>query len=304
MLCNTEKPKPEPRVEHRQRALEGPPRLPASHWASAALCGLLPALALAAAGCRKLPEAPTELSELSTWLFQHLEDPDPDVLAVGLGNLQAFFEDQGIDEDLGDQAWEIQPLTDEHVADVDHPDRDPSSALPVGLVATSSFEPAEHATVVILPDQTPVEPASPNLYERSFLDPTDPSCFPDQGCEILRTDNRIRKENFIMSIEYTKLKDYRWSDVLRAEGDPQRGFIARSWFEEEFQGDQEATAIHQSYSIDVVLPDSDGETLRYVALWTEATMYGAGDDIIQSTMRGGLEDMLEATEVWLGEQPR
>ncbi len=259
---------------------------------------------LGMAGCRALPEAPTELSDLSTWLFQHFEDEDPAVLAVGLGNLQAHFEAQGVDQAFEDQAWALLPLTDEHVADVEHPDRDPSAALPVGLVAGTAFSPAAHAEVVILPDQTPVEPASPELYERSFLDPGDPACFPGQACPTLRTDNRIRKENLLMSIEYSKLKDYRWSEAWRTERQGEPCFIGRSWFEVEALGDQEATAIYQSYSIDVVLPDGAGGGLRYVALWTEASMYGASDDIIQSTMRAGLEDMLIATEAWLEEQSR
>lgn len=271
---------------------------------SAGRLPLLAASLLLVTGCGPLPEAPTELSELSTWLFQHFEDDDPTVLAVGLGNLQAFFETRGVDGDFDDQAWELQVLDTAHVADVDHPDRDPSDAVPVGLVAVSSFAPARHAEVVVLADQTPVEPASPQLYDRSFVDPTDPSCFLGGACSPLRTDNLIRKENLLMSIEYSKLKDYRWSELWRDDRVGELCIIGRSWFEEEALGDQEATAIHQSYSIDVILPDDDGGGLRYVALWTEATMYGAGDDIIQATMRDGLEEMLVATETWLGEQAR
>jgi len=261
-------------------------------------------MALAGTACASLPEAPTELSELSSWLFQNFEAEDPAVLAVGMGNLQAFFEDRQLDDPLEDQAWELTELTDEHVADVEHPDRTPEAALPVGLVALSNFSPSEHAQVILLVDQTPVEPASPDLYERGFLEPTDPSCFPDRTCATLRTDNHIRKENFVMSIEYSKHKDYRWSELLPEQRETEHGIIGRSWFEDEAMGEQEATAIHQSYSIDVILPYGGDGSLRYVALWTEASMYGAGDDIIQATMRDGLLDMLAATETWLGEQAR
>jgi hypothetical protein len=281
------------------------------HGSSAPRAGIVSRIPLAAVvliltgqGCASLPEAPTELSSLSTWLFRNFESEDPELLGVGLGNLQAFLEGRGVDDDYDDQAWEIAPLAEADVADVTHPDREPSAALPVGLVAVSAYPPAEHTRVVVLTDQTPVEPASPELYERSFLEPTDPACFPDQACDLLRTDNRIRKENLLMSIEYSKRKDYRHARVLRGDMDPQHGVIGRSWFEEEALGEQEATAIHQSYSIDVFLPDGAGGGWRYVALWTEASMYGAGDDIIQATMRDGLEDMLVATEAWLDGQAR
>jgi len=258
----------------------------------------------ACTACTSLPEAPTELSELSSWLFQNFEAEDPVVLAAGMGNLQAFFEAHLLDGRLEDQAWELTVLTDEHIVDVEHPDRDPAAAVPVGLVELSNFTPGAHAQVILLEDQTPVEPASPNLYERSFLEPTEPSCFLDRTCATLRTDNHIRKENLVMSIEYSKRKDYRWSELMREDRETEHGIIGRSWFEDQALGEQEATAIHQSYSIDVFLPHGDDGSMRYVALWTEASMYGMGDDIIQATMRDGLQDMLEATEGWLGEQSR
>ncbi len=260
------------------------------------------AIVLVGVGCRELPQAPTELSELSTWLFANFENEDDELLAVGLGNLAQFFDERGVDTDFEDQAWELERMTASDVQDVTHPDREPAAALPVGLVAPSAFAPADHARVVVLEDQTPVEPASPDLYDRSFLEPDDPSCFPPAECALLRTDNDIEKKNLLMSIRYTKRKDFRWSRVI-LDGEESEGFLARSWFEEEAWGEEEANAILQSYSIDVVLPHGDAGALRYLALWTEASMYGVGDDVILGMMQGGIEDVLVATEAWLEENP-
>ncbi len=255
-----------------------------------------------AAGCHGLPQAPTELSELSTWLFQNFETEEPEQLAVGLGNLLDVFEAQDIDADFGDQAWELARLDEDAVADVDHPDRDPAAALPVGLVARSAFPPADHARVVVLEDQTAVEPSSPDLYLRTFLEPSDPSCFPLGDCSMLRTDNDIEKSNLLMSIRYTKRKDFRWCDIHRDDGQLE-AILSRSWFEEEAWGDAQATAILQSYSLDVMLADGSGGGLRYLTLWTEADMYGAGDDVILDMMRDGIEDVLVATESWIEDNP-
>ncbi len=247
-------------------------------------------------GCRGLPEAPTELSELSAWLFQNFETEDPELLAAGLGNLQAFFEQAGIASDFDDQAWELARLQERDVADAEHPDRDPSDALPVGLVMASAFTPTEHAQVFLLADQTPVEPSSPEIYERSFIEPDDPSCFLGQSCDLIRSDNEIRKENLVFSIDYSKRKDYRWGEVA---GQP--AALGRSWMLESAWAEEEQNAIYQSYSIDVFLPHEQG-AIRYLALWSEASMLGAGDEVILALMRSGMEDILLATDAWLEDE--
>jgi hypothetical protein len=68
---------------------------------------------------------------------------------------------------------------------------------------------------------------------------------------------------------------------------------------EEALGDAEATAIHQSYSLDVFLPGENGGSMRYIAMWTEAEMYGLGGDVVVSLMRDGIQDVMLATEEWL-----
>ena len=255
------------------------------------LCALL-------AGCRPPPQAPTELSELSAWLFATFETEDSELLGEGLGNLREVFLSEGVDADFDDQAWTLTPLTAADVADVVHPDREVGAALPVGLAFVSTYAPAEQARVIVLPDQTPVEPSSPTLYERTFLDPEDPACFPPARCDLLRTDNLVRKENAVMDITYTKRKDFRWCEVPVAD-EVAPGILSRSWMPAEAQGEAEATAIYQSYSLDVFLPGEDGGSLRYIAMWTEAEMYGLGGDVVVSTMRGGIEDVMVATEEWL-----
>ncbi|MFH1467104.1 MAG: hypothetical protein ABIO70_22160 [Pseudomonadota bacterium] len=261
----------------------------------------LPVLAVLAAissSCRPLPQAPTELSELSSWLFFSFESEDPDLLTAGLGNLRDVFLAAGVDSDFEDQAWALTSLTAADVADVEHPDRDVGAALPVGLVFASAFAAADQARVVVLPDQTPVEPSSPGLYDRTFLEPEQPACFPPARCDLLRTDNLVRKENAFMSITYTKRKDFRWCEV-RTEDGVESGILARSWMPAEALGEAEATAIYQSYSLDVFLPGDDGGSLRYIAMWTEAEMYGLGGDVVVNIMRDGIEEVMLATEAWL-----
>ena len=44
-------------------------------------------------GCQPPPEAPTDLSDLSLYLFANFDDEDPLVLQAGVVNLLAFLED-------------------------------------------------------------------------------------------------------------------------------------------------------------------------------------------------------------------
>jgi len=251
-----------------------------------------------ASGCEPPPEAPTELSELSGYLFEHWEDEEDTARAQGLQNLYDFFRDVDLSQDYADLSYALDPLT-EDLIDVPHPGRDTSGQLPVGLVTGSAYRPATHAEVIILTDQSPVEPNSPDTYARTFTEPTDPSCFPGQGCDLVRSDNEIVKDNLIMTIPYDMAKDFRWVQIRIDEQDDW-AILGRSWCEEVAVGEQGNTSIDQSFSIDVFLPH-DGGGMRYMALWSESTVPGVEDDVIQGTIKLGMHQIFDATEEYLEE---
>ncbi len=255
----------------------------------AALCWL-------GSGCQPPEEAPTELNELSSFLFAHWEDEDDTLRAQGLQNLYAFFEDVDLSQGYNDLAYGLDPLTDEDI-DVPHPDADPEDQLPVGLVTPSAFTPAEHAEVIVLEDQTPVEPNSPDTYDRDFHDPSDPSCFPSRDCTVIRSLNDIVKDNAIMTIPYEMDKDFRWVPI-RLDDEDTWAILGRSWCEEPGYGDQGNTSIDQSYSIDVFLP-GEGGAIRYMALWSASTIPGVEEDVIQGTITFGMHQIFDATEEYL-----
>jgi len=257
---------------------------------------LLTALALAA--CDAPPEAPEELSDPSAYLFRNFESTEEGSLELGMGSLYEFLAG-----DIGDDgegvAYTVESLTADDVADVERPDRDPEDTQPVAVGVTSAFGPAKHAEVIILDDQTPVEPNSPDQYAREFTEPTDPSCFPGNDCDLLRTMNDIVKNNAFMTVPYMMHKDYRWVEVGEA-GSGEWGILGRSWCEEEAIGEQGNNEILQSYSIDVFFPH-DGGGIRYMALWSENTVPGFSDEQIQGTIEYGINQVFDATEEYLEE---
>ena len=247
-------------------------------------------------GCRP-PEAPTELSELGAYLYRNFEEPDPAWLQVGMQNLLLIFSDADLSVDYEERAFTLTPLTEADLEGIDRPDADPGEAQGIGLAGASAYPPTDHASLVILTDQTPISPSSPALYTRSFLEPEDPSCFPERQCDPLRTWNTFIKENALMSIPCEMHKDYRWVELADSPG--QWGVLGRSWFPWEAVGEQGQNTIHQSYSIDAFVPDGGG-TLHLQVIWSQTSVPGLGDDAIAGLVKYGMHQAFEASEAYLG----
>lgn len=264
---------------------------------------ILPVLLLWGGGgaCSPPPAAPDDLDSLSSWLFQNFEEEDTELVASGLVNLRSFFRTLDLTEGYQDRSFTLSDLTEEDVAGLERPDVDLAGTLPVALVTESGFTPTEHADVIVLPDQTPVEPNSPDQYAREFLDPEDESCFPGRSCDLLRTMNDIIKKNALMEIPYDMNKDYRWIDLAEADtGASGWSILARSWCQEEAVGEAGNNAIRQSFSVEVFLPE-DGGGIRYMGLWSEPEVAGFSDDQVVGTIKYGLHQIFEATEEYLEE---
>ncbi len=273
-------------------------------------CVRLPALLVAAAtalvGCKAPPEAPVELSELSAYLFSNWETEEQGVLEVGMYNLQQFFADMDLEQGYSDLSYQIENLTEDQLVEVNPPEgTDPGDCLGVGLVAGSAFSPDDHTQAIIQPDQTEMEPNSRDKYDRIFLDPEDPSCFPTRGCLVLRTNNDLIKDNAFMTIPYEMIKDFRWVelDELGEPGSGEWGVLARTWIEERGVGDSGNNTIEQSYSIDVFLPGVHGgwAAYRYMGLWSQSTGTTDDPDTIMGVTKFGIHQLFDETEEWLEE---
>ncbi len=252
-------------------------------------------LGLLAGGCKAPPDAPTELDELTVYLFRNWEAQEEGALEVGMFNLQALFAHMDLDVGHGDRSYQIQSLTSGDLGDITIPEgADPAVCLGLGLVAGSAFTPD---------DQTPVEPFAPEVYDRIFLEPSDPSCFPGRDCTVLRTNNVITKKNSMMEIPYEMIKDYRWVE-LSEDGVPGSGvwgILGRTWLEERGVGESGNNTIEQSYSIDVFLPGAHGgwAAYRYLGLWNETTGAVEDPEAVMALSLFGMDGMFDETEEWL-----
>jgi len=300
----------------------------------------LTASLIGAAGCRKAPpQADPEFSDALSYLFTSFES-DSANLAYAMRNLeeQVYL---GMDVDAEreqDRALQPEYLRNKDVADLEHPtDRDIANALPIAVAGASIHTIDDHMALQLAVDHKPWEPGSPNHYVRSFLEGED--CWGDRDCDLLRTDNELTKENFLMTVEYTFFKDFRWVDMNLPppsevpegeeainEGKERWAYVGRSWTPRSFEGDSGKAWIHQSFTIEIWIPrdgggfvrtkksenvdggewegdSTGGGVLRMLSLWTETEFKGlnVSDDTVVATVRKGIEDNFIAADDYLSE---
>jgi hypothetical protein len=286
-------------------------------------------LAMTTGGCRKAPpEASRAFSDAVRDLFREMESPEAVVANLILEVEQQIY--LGMDVEASspnDRALTPANLRAKDIVGLDHPGRDLSAALPVAVATVSAHSIEQHKSIQLLKTQVPVEPYSPEFYQRTFLEGDD--CWEQRNCDWLRTSNELTKENLLMTIDYFFPKDFRWVNLSSATGDtdPRWAYIARSWTTEVFAGRKDNAWIQQSYSIEVWVPrdgrgfsrtasdknndegtwtsDSNGDgLLRMVSLWSETEFDGLAvtDDQVAATTRSGIDRNFQAAEDYLDEQ--
>jgi len=247
------------------------------------------------------PEPPPELAEATALVFLHYDTTEPGVLEEHVGTLRGHLLDLDLSVGYEERCYTPADLTQEAIDTVTNPGRDPAETLPVALAMSSAFPPDDHANVIVMPTQTEVEPASPVQYDRAFVDPTNPSCFPGRDCLRLDTHNTILKDYLLLELLYEMPKSFRWVEV----GEPGSGewaIVGRAWLDQEWWDPDGALALLQSYSIDLFVP-VDGGGIRYMSLWPETFIDGLKepDEFILTTTAEGMNDMFVATEEYVAE---
>ncbi|MCO4746145.1 MAG: hypothetical protein KC912_15215 [Proteobacteria bacterium] len=296
--------------------------------------GVLVLAVLASVGCSKAPPpANPSFDDALSYTFRTFNGDEVDI-AYAMRQLETqIYLGMDVEADRErDRALSPSELSEDDVFDIDRPDRPLADAIPVSVATLSAHDPSPHAEIQMAVDQTPVEPYSPDYYDRTFLEGED--CFADRSCARMETRNDLIKDNALMTIPYWFYKDFRWvdlnlpdpEDVPEGEtavndGEPRWGIIAKSWTTETFAGENENAYIHQSFTIEVWVPrdgggfvrdgseqnadegewttdSTGGGTLRALALWTETEFDGlnVSDDVVAGTARKGIDDNFNAQE--------
>jgi hypothetical protein len=251
--------------------------------------------------CAKPPQAPAAMEELAGWFFTEWPSEDPAAMRSAVRQLYDCAAKVDVNaEDPLERAWVVGPVGREHVEGlVDH-SHDPANTFGVGEVFGSAHSIDDHLRVIEMPDQTPVEPSSPERFERTFID-GDPDCLRSGACETMRAHNDVHRKTALYEIEYEIEKEWRFVDVLDEDGQVvDRALAARSWnLDEASEG---AITILQGYALDVFLPSGDG-SIRMHLTWQETDIPGLDDEDMQGALVNGIEDLLSHQDAWMSENP-
>jgi len=247
------------------------------------------------------PEPPPELAEATALVFANFDTTDPGVLEEHVGTLRDHLLELDLSVDYEQRCYTPADLAQEAIDTVTNPGRDPADTLPVALAASSASRPEDHVHAIVMPSQIEVEPASPDQYDRAFLEPTDPACFADRSCLRLDTLNTILKDYLLLELLYEMPKSYRWIEIGET-GSGEWAIVGRAWIEQEWWDPDEVLALLQSYSLDLFVPTDSGG-IRYMSLWPETFIDGLEepDEFILTTTAEGMNEMFVATEDYVAE---
>jgi hypothetical protein len=238
--------------------------------------------------CEPPPEAPTDLSDLTLYLYENF-DTDLEALALGAPVMQDFLLAVDPDWDVADRAVTLPTLTFDRLGGAPETvGADPELQVPVAVMWTSRQPLQSHFLQNVDPNQICYDSSSSVYHHRTFI--TDPDCFADGSCDVLETVAEIRREEVIASFWY----DY-YTDVRRVQVDDQDVLISRGWMLEPAVSDGGDATFGQSYMLDVrmVHPEDPGKTLRFYGIWSSFDMVGVSDDLFSILIRNGIQDSFE-----------
>ncbi len=253
-------------------------------------------VALAGVGCKKTPEAPRNLDQLSHDVYLHYDDPS--ALAVDVGDmLDTVLDLVGSEE--AEKGFTLTDLSPDEVVAVDHPeDRDFSLLIGAAVMGFSTFPPADHAISMTESSQTWNDPHTYNRYDRVIVR-GDADAFAD-GSGRIDTENDIEKAGaFGVTIPYDLMKDFQW--VRTSAGD---AVIARSWVEEHGCSENGKNCVMSSFSLEFYYPDPNNASgaLRLTSTWIDLVTEADSlltEEYSLDLLVNGIYDIFENTDAHL-----
>ncbi|HHO50359.1 MAG TPA: hypothetical protein ENK18_05660 [Deltaproteobacteria bacterium] len=242
-------------------------------------------------GCARAPvEAPSEIGELGLFLFEHFEDPEPELIGAGWLNLAGFL--QGVDYSLSadERALTMPPLDGPSLGGLSIPEgAQAADQVPVAISGESLYPLDDQLQLMTDPNQTCIESSSTVWAGRTFS--TDVACFESGACERLETETEVRKDSFFAKVWYDQHKTYRRFEVEDSEGGVLELIAGRAWTDQVFEGDSGVNSWDQLFHLDVYLADGP-RTLRWFSMWSSLSVAGLGDDAYSNLVVNGLEEAL------------
>ena len=206
-------------------------------------------------GCSNPPQAPDDLETLLGYLFEHMDDDDPEALTIGLENLYVWFQDDA-QLQRAREGFLINNLPENAVARLDDKERSASGLEGITVATKSPFCSKALAGLLTWEDfGSTLDNFS--MYERVFR--SDPTCFGERLCNIVVADSHTRSAwAGIVEMESKYTIQFRWVQT-------QYGWmmLQRFWLKSPVDGDKFDVKMNANYYVGVIMDDG-GRSVRPV----------------------------------------
>lgn len=245
--------------------------------------------ALAAAGCKRPPEAPETLDELGVYLYEHHADDSDKFTHAGLENLDTWLGEH-IEETL--DGYEVRGLTQAVTDSLDGTARPVDGIFGVTVATTSphSVDASARALVQVDPDE--FAPDNYNSYEREYV--TDPGCFVARECLRLETDELFEG---VLALGVTSL-NHAYNEYLWVELDEGWSMIQRAWLVEPPVIELDWLRVDQQFYLNLLLPDGDG-SVHLQTTWMVADQDDLPENMVMNLTIEGMKKNAENLDAWL-----
>lgn len=211
--------------------------------------------------CKRPDPAPTELSDLAGFLFEHFDEEDPRSLEEGVVNLRAWLK-KNMDE--MEDGYEVRNI-EESVLDSVNPGRphdlENLGGASVAYVGEHKVDPI--ARTLLLAEQEEVFPGNYKSHDRTYL--TDETCFMPKECDFVDTDNVVEANYVIINVNTHSQAQYRWVEYEK----DQYAFLHRTWLVDEAEASVDWVDIKEQIYLGVTMPWT-GTSVRLGTTWISA----------------------------------
>jgi hypothetical protein len=263
---------------------------------------VLPLIALGLLGCKRPPEAPAELSELCSYVFEHMGDEDDEALAAGVENLAAWFSANGLeDPEEGFEVSQISVETAYALPDIDLSELS-QEEFAEGLVGAAVVNQHGHslddlAFAIVEADQELVFPDDYKEFERTWL--SDMDCFMDHSCELVEALNYSEASYAgILNVKSENHAQWRW-----VETENRAALVHRAWLTGPADISPALATIPAEFFTTVTMELDDGTMVRMQTVWFVALLATVeANAFLLSNFVKSLSKSGEQIETWLDEQ--
>jgi hypothetical protein len=248
-------------------------------------------LLFAITGCKRLPEAPESLEEITNYLFEHFDDEDPLALESGLVNLDLWLADNMEQANVG---YKVDDLSSAAVDSLEGTNLTLDEQVGVAVAYDIGHEAVDVINTLVMVGSDELYPDNFENFRRDFV--TEPECFVDHSCE-QTTWEASSQTSYPLNIKVSTAgrTEYRWVEMEDGYAAVTRNWmiapadVSVDWFE-----------LEQQYALSALI-NRNGTTRKLDAGWVIVRLSALPlpENTVINMAASGLLETGEALEYYL-----